>query len=70
MPEAYALSEKIASAWVNFARTGNPNVPMLPRWPAYSAQTRETMLFNNDNRVEQDPDRAGRLAMEKVLKLS
>jgi para-nitrobenzyl esterase len=70
MPEAVALSEKIAAAWVAFARTGNPNVPVLPRWPAYSVETRETMLFNNENRVEQDPCRASRLAMEKVLKLS
>ena len=70
MPEAFALSEKIAAAWVNFARTGNPNVSVLPRWPAYSLEKRDTMIFNTESRVEQDPDRAGRLAMEKVLKLS
>jgi para-nitrobenzyl esterase len=70
MPEAFALSEKIAAAWVGFARIGNPNVPVLPRWPAYSVETRDTMLFNNESRVGQDPDRAARLAMEKVLKLS
>ena len=70
MPEAFALSEKIAAAWVSFAHTGNPNVPVLPRWPAYSVETRPTMLFNNESRVENDPDRAARLAMEKVLKLS
>ena len=70
MPEAFALSEKIAAAWVTFARTGNPNVPVLPGWPAYSVDKRDTMLFNNESRIEQDPDRAARLAMEKVLKLS
>jgi para-nitrobenzyl esterase len=70
MPEAFALSEKIGAAWVGFARTGNPNVPVLPRWPAYSVETRDTMLFNNESRVEQDPERGARLAMEKVLKLS
>ena len=70
MPEAFALSEKIAAAWVNLARTGNPNVPVLPRWPVYSVETRDTMLFNNESRVEQDPDLDARLAMEKVLKLS
>jgi para-nitrobenzyl esterase len=69
MPEAFALSEKIAAAWVSFARTGNPNVSVLPRWPAYSIETRDTMLFNNESRVEQDPNRASRLVMEKVLKL-
>src|SRR5579871_1776204 len=69
MPEAVALSEKIAASWVAFARTGNPNVPVLPRWPVYSAAARDTMLFNNESRVASDPDRAARLAMEKVLKL-
>jgi hypothetical protein len=28
------------------------------------------MLFNNQSRVEGDPDREARLAMERVLKLS
>ncbi len=68
--DAYALAEKVSAAWVAFARTGNPNIPQLPRWPAYSSGPRDTMLFNNDNRVEQDPAREGRLAMEQVLGLS
>ena len=70
MPEAVTLSEKVAAAWVAFARTGNPNVPVLPRWPAYSVAKRDTMLFSNASHVAQDPDRAARLAMEKVLKLA
>jgi len=70
MPEAHALAEKTSAAWVAFARTGNPNTPGVPRWPAYSAKSRDTMLFNNTLRVEQDPDRGPRLAMEQVLKLS
>jgi para-nitrobenzyl esterase len=70
MPDAAALSRKIAAAWVNFARTGDPNVPVLPRWPAYSVDKRDTMLFSNESHVAQDPDRAARLAIEKVLSLS
>src|SRR5262245_24990070 len=70
MPEAFALADKTSSAWVAFARTGNPNTPKLPKWPAYSATSRDTMLFNNECRVVADPDRASRLAMEQVLKLS
>jgi para-nitrobenzyl esterase len=70
MPEAYALAEKVSAAWVSFARTGNPNTSRLPKWPAYSAGSRDTMLFNNESRVEQDPDRGPRLVMEQVLKLS
>jgi para-nitrobenzyl esterase len=65
--DAYALADKVSAAWVAFARTGNPNVPQLPTWPAYSAARRDTMLFNTTCRVEQDPDRGPRLAMERVL---
>jgi para-nitrobenzyl esterase len=70
MPEAYALAEKTSAAWVAFARTGDPNTPRLPKWPSYSAASRATMLFNNECRVKQDPERGPRLAMEQVLKLT
>jgi len=67
MPEAYALAKKLSASWVAFAHTGNPNTPKLPKWPAYSVESRDTMVFNNECRVERDPDREARLAMEKVL---
>ena len=62
MPEAYALAEKVSAAWVAFARTGNPNTPQLPKWPAYSAASRDTMLFNNEmpRRAGPGPRRAWR----------
>ena len=68
--DAYALADKVSAAWVAFARTGDPNVRQLPKWPAYSSARRDTMLFNNDCRVEQDPDRGPRLVMEGVLGIS
>jgi para-nitrobenzyl esterase len=70
MPEAYTLAEKVSSSWAVFARTGNPNTPNLPSWPAYSVSHRDTMLFNDECKVEQDPAQSARLAMERVLKLS
>jgi len=70
MPEAHALAEKVSASWVAFARTGNPNVPQLPTWPAYSAATRDTLLFNDEVRAEQDPARGARLAMEQMLNIS
>jgi para-nitrobenzyl esterase len=70
MPEAHALAAKVSASWAAFARTGNPNVPQLPAWPAYSAATRATLLFNDEIRVEQDPDRAAREAIERSLNLS
>jgi para-nitrobenzyl esterase len=70
MAEAYALAAKVSASWAAFARTGNPNVPQLPLWPEYSAATRDTLLFNDEIRVERDPDRGPRQAMERVLNLS
>jgi len=70
MPEAYSLAEKVSASWVAFARTGNPNTSRLPNWPAYTANSRDTMLFNNDSRVEPDPDHGPRLVMEQALKLA
>lgn len=70
MPEAYTLAEKISASWAAFARTGNPNTTKLPNWPVYSVAHRDTMLFNNECKVEQDPAQSARVAMEHVLKLS
>jgi para-nitrobenzyl esterase len=53
--EGKLMADRLASAWVAFARTGNPNNPELPEWPAYDPQTRPTMVFDLDTRVEQDP---------------
>jgi para-nitrobenzyl esterase len=70
MPEAYVMEDKMSTTWVTFARTGNPSNSKIPAWLVYSVLKRETMLFNNECRVVNDPQHAARLAMEKVLKLS
>src|SRR4029077_12307783 len=55
MPEAYAMEDKMSATWVNFARTGNPNNAKIPNWPVYSVGKRETMTFNNECKVVNDP---------------
>jgi para-nitrobenzyl esterase len=55
--EARQLATAMSRALVAFARTGNPNHDGLPRWPAFDAATRATMVFENGrNTVRNDPD--------------
>ncbi|HME07588.1 MAG TPA: carboxylesterase family protein [Bryobacteraceae bacterium] len=65
-PEMLAIMEQISSAWVAFAKTGDPNNPRMPQWPAYNQETRTTMLFDTTTRAVQDPDRELRLLHKDV----
>jgi para-nitrobenzyl esterase len=49
------MCDRLASAWVAFAKTGDPNNPQIPHWPSYDGATRATMVFDTDTRVENDP---------------
>lgn len=55
-PEAYALSDKVSQAWINFARTGNPSTNNLPVWPAYSREKGATMILDNTSVVRYHHD--------------
>jgi para-nitrobenzyl esterase len=68
--EAMALADKVSDAWIAFARTGDPNTPKLPHWPAFNSNDRPTMVINKVSKVENDPIREQRLAMFQALKLS
>lgn len=56
--DAYKLSDIMSAAWINFARSGNPNVDNhLPVWKPYSKQNGETMIFDKQCRVVNNHDR-------------
>ena len=65
--EAKALADRVSDAWIAFARTGNPNTPKLPQWPAFTAADRPTMVIDTRSRVERDPIREQRLVMWDAL---
>lgn len=58
-PEAQALAKKMATAWANFARTGNPSQPGL-KWDPFEPTRGQTMVFDNNCRMTDDPEGAVR----------
>lgn len=65
--DRYALEDKISGAWVAFARTGNPNLHLLPNWPSFNTRQRATMILNNECGVVDDPHGDERRALLSVL---
>ncbi|SNR74350.1 para-nitrobenzyl esterase [Maribacter sedimenticola] len=55
--EAHKLAKKMSKAWINFARTGNPNHDGLPEWPAYNSKNTATMHFNTTCEVKPQLDK-------------
>jgi para-nitrobenzyl esterase len=49
------MADQIGGAWAAFARTGRPDHPGIPHWPAYSGEKRSVMVFNTISRVVDDP---------------
>lgn len=64
--EARELATKMSQAWINFARTGNPNHKGLPHWPAFTPDKGATMVFNKNNEVRNDPDGEARKLLESL----
>ena len=65
-PRAQALAIKVSGAWLNFARTGNPNHSGLPQWPAVAANTAPTMIFDDICNVAHNPDNKSRKLMDSL----
>jgi para-nitrobenzyl esterase len=54
-PEAQALAKKMAMAWANFAKTGNPSQPGLTWVPADPTHG-QTIVWDNSCRMVDDPE--------------
>jgi len=56
----------VSETWVAFARTGNPNNPKIPFWPAFNPETRPTMIIDDEFNVVNDPLRDMRIAVRRL----
>ena len=54
--EAKALATTMSGAWVNFARTGNPNGNGLPTWQPFTRDNCAVMLFDNQPQMKYHHD--------------
>ena len=56
--EAYELADIMSSVWINFAKTGDPNVKdILPEWEPYTKENGATMYFDTKCKVVNNHDR-------------
>jgi len=55
-PEAIELAHRMSDAWVRFARTGDPNGPGFPHWPAFDERRVPTMVFDTRCEAVNGPD--------------
>ena len=60
----YDLADLMSEIWAQFATTGDPNVPSLPRhWEPYTPANGELLELNYDVRFLNNPDRE----LEKII---
>lgn len=45
--DAYQLEKVVASIWLSFIKTGNPNVKGIPTWKPFDSESRVTMVIDN-----------------------
>jgi para-nitrobenzyl esterase len=66
-PDRYALADKMSSAWVAFARTGNPNHRGLPHWAPFDTKQRVMMVFNDECKALSDPHGSEQHVLHSIL---
>ncbi len=64
--DARRVSATMQQALLAFARSGNPDYPGLPAWKPYTLPRRQTMVFDAESRLQDDPRGAERRLFAKV----
>jgi para-nitrobenzyl esterase len=53
--DAQKAADQMSSAFIEFARTGNPNHTSIPSWTPYELEKRSTMVFDATSQLVDDP---------------
>ena len=49
------LADKVSGAWASFARNGDPNHKLLPKWEPFDTDKRAIMVLNDECKLVNDP---------------
>jgi para-nitrobenzyl esterase len=55
-PSDKTVSDEVASYWVNFAKTGDPNGPGLAKWPAFTNTSAQVMNLDDPSKAIDVPN--------------
>ena len=67
VPDTSRCADEIASNVENSPKkSGNPNNPKIPRWVPYNTTDRPVLVFDNQTRLENDPNAGLRLMWERM----
>jgi para-nitrobenzyl esterase len=63
---ARAMAARMSNALIALARHGDPNHADIPSWSPYTLPQRQTMVFDDDSSVQDDPRSGERKLYERV----